>query len=1623
MKNIIEQTRKRTQDDHYVVAIGASAGGLESIHEFFDNMPETGNLSFVVIQHLSPDYKSLLVELVSKHTQMKVLEAAHGMNIETQCVYIIPNNRLMTVSKNQLMLEEKHHLKGPNTAIDIFLKSLGEDKKDKAIAIILSGTGTDGSRGIETIKSCGGMVIVQDPLTARFDGMPNSAIATGNADFILAPDRMPAEISEYLKETPIPIVTQGKADDNLLDDIFQMISEFKGHDFQFYKTPTIIRRIGRRMLLGGFQTLSAYVAHLKLDTKELEKLSEDFLINVTQFFRDHAAFTVIKTQVIPQIVDHKKDGDTVKIWISACSTGEESYSIAILLDEYIKRKSRTLDVKIFASDIDEKCIESAAKNAFTSAAVRDVPNDLLEKYFIKDGSHYSVIPLIRKQIVFAKHNIIKDPPFIKNDLVTCRNMLIYMNSVLQKKVLYTLHFALEKNGYLFLGSSETASFIRQGIEEVNSKWKIYRKTGPAGITNADLYRGGQDNSRGPRIPIPRKDPPAGSRLQEDFNKLLLEDEGYVVLSIDANYEIKETLGNFSKFLSLPEKKLLLNLFKMVRPELSVALNTGIRKAQKEQKNIELKNVRIKDEKGDYYLNILVKPANEQAGKPYTLIVLKEETIQPKDKTGEAVTVSATTEHNEYISELESELSETRTNLQMAIESLETTNEELQSSNEELLSANEELQSSNEELQSLNEELHTLNTEHQLKIKELIDLNDDLNNYFRSTEIAQIFVDQEMKIRKFNPASVRIINVIESDIGRPINHISNNLNYNGLVEDIKKIIKKETAIIEKELTVSNGNITLMRMQPYLRMDKEADGVIISFVDITAAHELNSLVKGVFNASTSGIMVFKAIRNKGNEIEDFECKAMNHSSEKYFSREASPIGKTLKEFSPESIKNGFFEKYRQVAETGEPFDVEYCSEIENKTYWLLVNAVKMQDGFVVTFTDITEKKEAEQNLRKNFEELVTVKENLKDLNEQLEEKIYERTKQLSESDERFRFVSSATNDAVWDWNLQTDEVWWNGNFYKMFGYEKNDLTGNMEFRLDKIHPEDKEKTRESIYRVIDSKESQWSAEYRLCKADGSYAHILDRGYILKDDFGKPYRMIGSMMDVSEIIRANQELERTEIRFRQLADSIPQKVWTANPNGELVYFNQQWIDYTGRDMTGLEGNGWEEIIHPDDIKRSIKLWKEAVKNSTDFETENRLLSHDGSYRWHLTRAIAQRDNSDHVVMWVGTNTDIHDQKANAERLKRSEDHFREIADQSPFMIWKVDTAGICNYVNKQWCEFTGIAYEQSLGRGWDGAIHPEDRKREYEKFMHSFNQRIPYSSKFRIRRHDGQYRWVYSLSNPLSEGEFSGYIGSLTDITEQELNQQATTFLLQKKDEFMSIASHELKTPITSMKASLQIVERLSANDKGLKPIHAFVEKANKQVNRLTRLVEDLLDVTKIQAGKLLFNKSYFNIRTAVMDCVDQVQNNTESHKIVLKGDTDITIYGDRHRLEQVINNLLVNGIKYSPDGDRIIVQIKKQQDCVEVSITDFGIGIPQDKVPYIFDRFFRVQESSTNFSGLGLGLFISAEIVKRHGGDIGVKSETGKGSQFWFTLPLSQYEEPAASANLEMSDDSLSVISPN
>ncbi|PSR53555.1 chemotaxis protein [Adhaeribacter arboris] len=1182
----------------FVVAIGASAGGLEAINEFFDHLPANTDASFVVIQHLSPTHKSLMPELLTKHTTMTIMEARDGLMLQPNCIYLIPNKNTLTIQQGKLRLADKNQSSVPNMAIDTFLHSLATDTGKRSIAVILSGTGSDGTRGLEAIKAAGGVVVVQDPATAHFDGMPNSAIATGLADAVLAPKKIATYLVNYINNyhsAPETAAVDTSLQNNaVLEEILEFAKETCELDFTSYKRPTLARRVAKRMLEINFDSYEKYLQFLKETPSEIKHLCGDFLINVTRFFRDERAFALLEEKIIPEIVRSKQQDESIKIWVAGCSTGEEPYSLAMLLDTYLNRHQIYLPVKIFATDVDKEAIQVASRGVYPETITQVLPPPMLARYFVRRSDDYIVCEPIRKMIIFAHHDVGKDAPFSKVDLISCRNMLIYMDGNLQHKVLQAFHFALNIGGFLFLGPSENLGAFKQYFAEISRKWKIYknleasRKTLPPNL----LVRKLQVDARVPAEPtrIKKNKQSLQHQISDIFNATLVEEFNYAGVCIDENYRLLHAIGDYKKYLDLPDWQLHFSLIKMVPEDLAVALGSSIRKVAKTKQKTILQNVKLTRNGSSRLINIIIKPYLSGEFSERFLFVLFCEASRPKNQKLETRLLSASNQ-NEQIAALELELSETKENLYSTFEELEVSNEELQSNNEELLSANEELQSTNEELQSLNEELHTVNTEHQQKIKELIELNEDLDNYFRNADIGQMFVDQQLTIRKFTPAIVNQINLIPSDIGRPLAHFSNNLLYDHLLDDIQTVIDTGKPL-EKEIQIRNGRYFLMRLVPYLKQTNKLDGVVITFVDITLLKDLNNTLQGILNSSINGITALKALRGSSNQIVDFEWTMANEAIGRIFKKDPMELpGKSLLTELPGMKTSRLFNRFVQVVNTGELLNLEHYYDYDGLQSWFQTVATKVEDGLTITFADITEKKIAEQKLLSAYQELQSAEENLKKLNNQLEARIAERTRELSASEERFRLISLTTNDVIWDWTMMNNKLWWNEGFKTMFDYTTEQIEPGVESWFERIHPEDKDQIITSLNQAINNSQEQWSAEYRFRKADGSYAYVFNRAYIILNENRIPYRMLGSLIDLTDLKLAQEELRKTNANLVRINNDLDNFVYTASHDLKSPISNIEGLLYhLEMELENADDRILEILSH---IKKSVDRFQTTIKD----------------------------------------------------------------------------------------------------------------------------------------------------------------------------------------------------------------------------------------------------------------------------------------------------------------------------------------------------------------------------------------------------------------------------------------------
>ena len=829
----------RNQDEQrrfYIVGIGASAGGLDPLEVFFKNMPVNSGMAFVVVQHLSPDFKSQMEQLLSRKTRMPIHRVRDGIKIEPDNIYLIPPKKMMVVVNGNLLLTDKAptgHLSHP---IDEFFRSLALDAGRWSIGIVLSGTGADGSKGVVSIADAGGLVLAQDEETAAFDGMPMSAVATGAVTLSLPPDAMPEVLLRYVQGALTPELLREQdlvPEESDLRRIFRLLNDRYKIDFSLYKLSTVGRRIKRRLLLTNNHDLQNYWKRIENDEDELENLYKDLLIGVTRFFRDTEMFNVLESQVIPRLIANFEEDRPLRIWVAGCATGEEPYSIAILFHELLQAAGKPFNVKIFATDVHQASIKAASAGVYTEDALQGVSEKRRQRYFTEFKNGFLVNQEIRKVVSFATHNIITDAPFTKMDFISCRNLLIYFQSNIQKKVISIFHFSLRTGGILTLGSSETVGDLAGEFEEVNSRHRIYRKKRDVRLPAESRF----DLNTTLLMPSPVAKSGLGAESYNSREKSLLAVYDNLLnqymppaFLLDEKLHIVHIFGGGEKYLRLRSGRTSTYFLDLIEEEVKTSFAGAINHVVQKDAAVNYTGIKMRDSEGNVRSHqVSVQPIYEQRAKAnYFFVKLTEQKITEDSFATESVHMDAVT--RDHIESLEAELRFSQENLQATIEELETANEEMQASNEELVASNEELQSTNEELQSVNEELYTVNHEYQKKINELVEANDDMDNLLATTRVGVIFLDRELCIRRYTPEISRIFHLLPQDIGRAIAGFTHTLQYAGLVEQLRKVIETGDEF-ETETQDQNGHPFILRILPYrAAVSGESQGVLLTLIDI-------------------------------------------------------------------------------------------------------------------------------------------------------------------------------------------------------------------------------------------------------------------------------------------------------------------------------------------------------------------------------------------------------------------------------------------------------------------------------------------------------------------------------------------------------------------------------------------------------------------------------------------------------------------------------------------------------------------------------------------------------------------------------------------------------------------------
>ncbi len=1224
-----------------VVGIGASAGGLQEIEKFFRSWGDRQECAFVVIQHLAPDHKSLLPEIITRFTSLKVSQVTEKVFVEAGHIFIIPPGMQIQLSGSQLTVEPSSRDRVKNLPIDIFFASMSKSAGEKSAAIILSGTGTDGTRGLREVKEAGGLVLVQTPETAEYSGMPNSAAATGMADYICLVEEMPEIIvrdihtsANQLKDTSF---TPGN-DLHKMETMFSLLKSKTGIDFSRYKTKTILRRLNRRLAVHKLSGFTEYVALLKKDPSELQALFREFIISVTSFFRDRDVFEVIKNKIIPEAV-RNASGAPIRVWIPACATGEEAYTIAILLREYLDANSLSNELQIFASDIDHTAIEKARRGIYPKNIAAEIDEDILAAYFDEETEGYKVKNSIRDSIVFAEHNLLSDPPYSRIDIISCRNLLIYLNTELQHQVLSVFHYTLQPDGILVLGKSENPGKSSAGFSPLDKKNRIYKKV-EGEMSHHKFWQ--TRPLRKPAAVLRAGNQPVS--IAQKAKEFILEKIAPPSIVVDNEGDMLFIQGKTGRFLESPSGEVSTNILRNAREGLRIPLTNGIRKCRQTGDEVISRGIKIQTETDPFLTDISIAPFPSDVTRQLYIISFHESGCFPSE---ERVHIQNLNE-SQVIAELEKELTEKDEYLRHTIEELESTNEELKSANEEAQSTNEELQSTNEELetsreelQSLNEELITTNAELNSKVEELDEATSNLKNLLAATEIATLFLDEDLKIFNFTPSISSIVSLYSTDLGRPLAQFSLNINYPNLLDSLRNVLSGQGAV-EAEVQSTDRHIFWMRIAPYRNTDNNPQGLVVTFTDITEKRKsdfeiklLNSVIdnalEGYDIVDSDGHFVYanpSYLRMWGytNLSEVIGTSPATHCADPAMAQTiiATVSGKGATEF-----------EFKALRKDGSEFDV-HMSVISYTDF----DGHRYYAGFS---RDITERKKHEAELKNYQDHLVDL--------------VEEKSRELAESERRYRKISELAVDYSYSYladeegNLKLD--WLFGAFEQITGYPvRTNLIGDEVPNF--IHPDDTPVLQER--RKNYAKGITGVVEVRIITRSGEIKWIEDRGVPELDPAtGRLLRIVGTAREITIRKQIERELKISERKFRNIAENIPGLImkYVKYPDGtkEFLFLGQsveRIFEIPHSEAMKDPGKLWERI-HNDDREGLRDALNKSADGGPYPEVEVRLQFTNNRIKWIYFKGITVHDQLDKNI-WDIIILDITDRKETEESLRQS-------------------------------------------------------------------------------------------------------------------------------------------------------------------------------------------------------------------------------------------------------------------------------------------------------------------------------------------------------------------------------------
>jgi two-component system, chemotaxis family, CheB/CheR fusion protein len=1366
-ENSAEFLEKPAPEQFLVVGIGASAGGIQALKGFFENVPVDSGIAYVVILHLSPNHESHLAEILQTVAAIPVTQVTSQIKVEPNHVYVVPPNQHLQMHDGQLTVTPNVSVEERRAPIDIFFRTLAESHQASAVAVILSGTGANGSMGLKRIKERGGAVFVQNPREAEFSEMPRNSIATELIDQILNVEQIPARIIAYKEsrgKIEIPVEAEQRPEDTqqALREIFTHLRLRTGHDFSNYKRPTVLRRIERRINVFNLPDLSSYAAFVRDNYEEANALLKDLLISVTNFFRDGEAFDYLEHEILPKIFHNKTSDDQVRIWVCGCATGEEAYSVAMLCAEQTAGVIGAPTVQIFATDIDEPALTTARAGFYTLNDAADVSPERLRRFFLKENDGYRIRHDLREMILFANQNVMKDPPFSRLDVVTCRNLLIYLNATAQERVMETFHFALNPGGFLFLGNSESVDGAGDLYAAVNKEHHLFQsRQASARIAypvpeisrrffNTIEFFPVRDASPTTNDPAEADAGDARDNYHRtlprisfgDLHQQLLEQYAPPSVVVNEEYDIVHLSQRAGRYLQITGGEPTKNLLKMIRPELRLEVRTALYQAVQNQKNIEIKNLKVRIGTDVEVINIYARPVlqtSQDTARGFILVVFEPTTDANAAEIAETVSASAEPIARQLEEELvhtKSLLRRTAEQFEVQTEELKASNEELQAMNEELRSAAEELETSKEELQSVNEELITVNQELKIKIDELAASNNDFQNLINSTDIATIFLDRAFKVKSFTPAASRIFNLIAADEGRSLSDITNNIGMDDLPDMAEKVLNNLQAV-EREVRSIGGRTFLMRVLPYRTAEDRINGVVITFTDITrhkqAEEELRlseERLQRSMNIETVGVIYC----NKDIEITDCNEAFLRMVG---FTRDEIRAGRYGWEvFTPAEFMEPTRRAIDELNTRGftTPYEKE-CIRKDGSRFWALFSGRRISDSESVEFiTDITKQKRAQESLR--------------------------------ESETRLRaLIENLPGGAVFvvDQNLRYLVA--EGEALAAAGFAPEDLIGKTIFEA-----------------LPEELASAYEPHFRQALAGKAFEHehtahgrcYISRGIPLRPFDGEIYAVLAVSYDISERKQAEEALRESERRFRSVFSSNMAAMGGWTKDGGIFDANDALLELIGYSRAELEAGQikWNDITSPEFSHLDEQALREIAASGTCTPFEKEYIRKDGT---RIPVLIGGGNFDEAGESGIFFAIDLTEHKRAEQALRESEERMRLALQASQGATWDLDVLTGTTIWSPSHFEMLGYPSQENGTATfdmWSSTVHEDDRQRVLQAWRDAKSKQKPYEAEYRIRRvNTDEISWLSALGQFFydEKGEAIRSVGVVFDITGRKQTEQ--------------------------------------------------------------------------------------------------------------------------------------------------------------------------------------------------------------------------------------------------------------